>query len=308
MPHRIELIALGTGATLPTPERLMPSFLVKDSLGLRVLLDAGEGVQVRMSQAEVSPLAIDLIAITHEHGDHVNGLPGLLQSMQVNRREERLKVIAPPSITEALERAELGFPIEAVRLSGRGELLLREQSGDKVTIRWFPVCHTVEAYGFSLEWSFRPRVDAEKLSSLGLKPGAWLKKLFEEGRVRAGEVEVALEEVAESRGGQVKVTYTGDTAPCRSVVEEGRGARVLIHDSTFSSELAEEARERGHSTSEQAAEIAREAQAELLVLTHVSSRYRGPEERRLLLEARGVFRRTVLARDLMKLILSNHKL
>ncbi|MCS7107367.1 MAG: MBL fold metallo-hydrolase [Acidilobaceae archaeon] len=307
MPHRIELIALGTGATLPTPERFMPSFFLRDSFGLKILLDAGEGVQVRMSQAEISPLSIDVIAITHDHGDHVNGLPGLLQSMQVNRREERLKVIAPAAVAEALERVELGFPLEIVRLSGRGELLLREQGGDKVSIRWFPVCHTVEAYGFSLEWSFRPRVDAEKLSSLGLRPGAWLRKLFEEGKVRVGELEVTLEEVAEGQGGLVKVVYTGDTSPCRSVVEEGRGARVLIHDSTFSSELAEEARERGHSTSEQAAEVAKEAQAELLLLTHVSSRYRGLEERRLLLEARRVFYRTVLARDLMKLTLSNHK-
>ncbi|MCX8195889.1 MAG: MBL fold metallo-hydrolase [Acidilobaceae archaeon] len=307
MGYRVELLALGTGATLPTPERFLPSFFLRDSRGTGVLLDAGEGVQVRMAQAELSPTSVDVIAITHEHGDHVNGLPGLLQSMQVNRREQRLVIVAPGSVAEALEGAELGFTLHVVRASGRGEIEVWEHGGDRLTLRWFPVCHTVEAYGFSLQWSFRPRVDLGKLSSLGLKPGAWVKRLLEEGRASVEGVEVRLEDVAERGGGSIKVVYTGDTAPCSSVVEEARGARVLIHDSTFSSELSEEARERGHSTSEQAAEVAREAGVDLLLLTHVSLRYRGLEVRRLLQEARRVYNKSILARDLMKFILSNQK-
>ncbi|MFN4046742.1 MAG: MBL fold metallo-hydrolase, partial [Acidilobaceae archaeon] len=98
MKHRVEIVMLGTGATIPTRERLTPSILVRDWLGNRILLDAGEGAQLRLSQAGSSPSSIDLIAISHEHGDHVNGLPGLLQSMYIGGRRAPLTLIAPGSI------------------------------------------------------------------------------------------------------------------------------------------------------------------------------------------------------------------
>ncbi|MEM2421364.1 MAG: TAXI family TRAP transporter solute-binding subunit, partial [Acidilobaceae archaeon] len=97
--YHVEVIMLGTGATVPTSERLLPAILVRDTAGNRILLDTGEGAQVRLSQAGVSPTSIDLIAITHEHGDHVNGLPGLLQSMYINGRRKPLRIIAPTNIS-----------------------------------------------------------------------------------------------------------------------------------------------------------------------------------------------------------------
>jgi ribonuclease Z len=306
-----EITFLGTGATLPTTERFLPSILVRDRMGDVILLDVGEGAQFRLAQLNVSPSSIDVIAITHEHGDHVNGLPGLLQSMYVSGRSRKLTIVAPASVAQFISEVlagedRLGFKVDVVIARGRGSLEVGRSSGDTLTLAWFPVCHTVEAYGYTLEWRLRPRVSLERVEALGLKPGPWIRDLIERGEVRVGDVRVKLEDVVEARGVTVKLSYTGDTAPCEVYVESIRGSRILIHDSTFHSELESEAASRGHSTSRDAALKAREAGVELLALTHISSRYRGFEARRLLEEARGVFPNTILARDLLRVTLGAH--
>ncbi len=307
-----EIVFLGTGATMPTLERFPPSILVRDRMGNVILLDSGEGVQFRLAQLGISPSYIDVIAITHEHGDHVNGLPGLLQSMYVSGRSRSLTIVAPASVawfvSEALEAREekLGFKVNVVIAKNKGSLGVSGSSGDTLTLKWFPVCHTVEAYGYALEWKLRPRISLERVEALGLKPGPWVKDLIERGEVVVGDVRVKLEDVLEKSEVVVKLSYTGDTAPCDEYVESVRGSRLLIHDSTFHSELASEAAGRGHSTSRDAAFKALEADVELLALTHVSSRYRGFEARKLLEEARMVFPKVVLARDLMRVVLGAH--
>jgi len=305
-----EVSLLGTGATIPTPERFLPAILVRDRMGGTILLDSGEGAQLRLAQLGVSPASIDVIAITHEHGDHVNGLPGLLQSMYVGGRSRGLTIIAPSSIawfvSEALEAKEdrLGFKVDVIVARGRGSLEVRRASGDILTLRWFPVCHTVEAYGYTLEWRLRPRISLERFEALNIKPGPWLRDLLERGEATVEGVKVKLEDVVRRSEVTVKLSYTGDTAPCNDYVEDIRGSRVLVHDSTFHSELEAEARSKGHSTSKDAAVKALEAGAELLVLTHVSSRYRGFEARRLVEEARRVFPKTVLSKDMMRIAIS----
>jgi len=304
-----EVVFLGTGATVPTLERFLPGILVRDRIGDAILLDSGEGVQLRLAQLGVSPSSIDVIAVTHEHGDHVNGLPGLLQSMYVGGRSRGLTIVAPASIawfvSEALEAKEdrLGFKVDVIVAKGRGSLEVNRASGDTLTLYWFPVCHTVEAYGYSLEWKLRPRISLEKFEALGVKPGPWLRDLLERGEASLESIRVKLEDVIGRSGVTVKISYTGDTSPCDDYVESIRGSRVLIHDSTFHSELEVEARGKGHSTSKEAAEKALEAGAKLLVLTHISSRYRGFEARRLLEESRKVFSNTLLSRDLMRVTL-----
>jgi len=301
-----EVVFLGTGATIPTSERFLPSILVRDRMGNAILLDSGEGTQFRLAQLGVSPSSIDLVAITHEHGDHVNGLPGLLQSMYVGGRSRELLLVAPASVASFVENVletrggRLGFRVDVIIVKGRGSFEVRSSSNDILTLNWFPVCHTVEAYGYALEWKLRPRISFEKLESLGLKPGPWVRDLLRKGEVEVGGMRVKLEDVASDGWMEVKLSYTGDTTPCNGYVEDIRGSRVLVHDSTFHSELEEEAKDKGHSTSKQAALRALEAGVELLILTHVSSRYRGFEVRRLLDEARRIFPNTLLSRDLMK--------
>lgn len=309
---RVEIVMLGTSAAIPTDERMGPSILVKDGWGNHILLDAGEGSQIRLSQIGVSPNSIDVIAITHEHGDHINGLPGLLQSMEIGGRKKPLLIIAPESLVEIFSSIEpsetYDFEVRFLKIDDKGETILREHSsGDRLIIKWFPVCHTIEAYGYRLEWIFRPRIDVEKVRALGLKPGPWIRELLEMDSVLVGGREISIDSLTRGSPNPISIVYTGDTAPCSTVIEAAKLTRVLIHESTFSSELREEAIQNGHSTARDAAEAARESGAEMLVMTHISNRYRGQEARRLLLEALQVFDRSVLARDLMRIAVSTEK-
>ena len=160
----VRLTVLGSGGGAPTPERWLPAFYVEDWMGVGVLLDAGEGAQLRLAQAGRSVNDIDFILVTHAHGDHVNGLPGLLQSMYMNDRSRPLRIYAPRAVAEFVEDTlevggyRLGFEVEVVRVAGRGSARLASRGGDELVLHWFPVCHTVEAYGFKLEWRLRPRL------------------------------------------------------------------------------------------------------------------------------------------------------
>jgi ribonuclease Z len=277
-------------------------------MGHGILLDAGEGAQLRLVETGFSVNDVDVIALTHSHGDHINGLPGLLQSMYMNSRRKPLTIFADrltaEFIREALEVGyrDLGFEINLIEISGEGEYVVSRKGGDLLVVKWFPVCHTIEAYGFTVEWRLRARVDLEKLRSMGLEPGPWISELLARGEVDYRGVRVKLDDIS-SGSGSTRIVYTGDTRPCRTVVNSARGARLLIHDSTFDSSLADEAAERGHSTSLDSASVAYEAGVDTLVLAHISPRYRD-YPRIIVDEARRVFPRSIMAWDKMRLRLT----
>lgn len=299
---RVTATIVGSGGSVPTRERRAPAIAVRDWTGYHILLDAGEGVQTALHLAGMSPSSLDLVAVTHSHGDHVNGLPGLLQSMYVNDRERPLKLVAPPGVIEfvydVLEATEtrLGFRVEAVEARGHGSYTAWTRGGDRLEVKWVPSCHTRESVSFILEWRLRPRLDTSRLKRMGLEPGPWVRRLLEEGEARVGDRVVRLVDVALEQE-PVRVVYTGDTSPCPTVLKASRGADVLFHDSTYSSSRRLEAHERGHSTSLDAALLARRAGVRLLVLVHVSARYSGWEALELLREARRIHGSTLLAWD-----------
>lgn len=305
MPY-VEVTVLGSGGVMPTSERLTSSFLVYDWRGYTVLLDAGEGAQIHLHKSPRSVHDIDLILVTHEHGDHINGLAGLLQSMSVTRREKPLTIAGPESVVdfarETLEATSgrLGFQVNYLTLEGEGSLLLYEVGGDKLLAKWAPACHTTESLAYRLEWRPRPRIRVEALKSIGIRPGPWISELLRDGEAKIGGVRVRLEDVVVPAKG-ASITYTGDTAPCESIIELARESTLLIHDSTYSSELEDEAFSRGHSTAEHAALVAGEAGVESLLLFHVSPRYRGYEAWRLYREALALFPKTMLSWDLQRI-------
>jgi len=290
------LVFLGTSAAVPTRGRGLPG-LAYVYRGRVVLLDAGEGTQERLQRCGLSPLRVEAVLVTHMHGDHVFGLPGLLQSMAMLGRREVLVVAGPRGLRGFLEAAARAtywlppYPLWVVEMSPGGRLVL--PSG--VIVEAFPVEHRVPALGFRLvEPRRKPRVDLEAARRLGLG-GPLL------GRLQRGET-VVLPDGRRVEPGEVlverpraAVVYTGDTAPTRSVVEAARGAAVLVHEATFTSDMEEEAHGQGHSTARDAALAAREAGVGLLVLTHFSARYEdaGP----LVDEARRFFPRVVAAVD-----------
>ncbi|MCE4601463.1 MAG: MBL fold metallo-hydrolase [Desulfurococcales archaeon] len=304
----INLVMLGSGGVMPTRERLTPSVLVYDWNGYTLLLDAGEGAQLRLHRTPRSVHDLDAIIVTHEHGDHVNGLAGLLQSMAVSRRRRPLSIIGPSTVVEfardLLEATStrLGFEISYVTLSGTGSMPLYRSGGDVLELKWAPSCHTNDSLAYRVEWRTRPRIDKSMLNALGLKPGPWIKELVERGSANVNGRRVKLEDIS-SHYFEASIVYTGDTAPCQPVIELSSNAVILLHEATYGSDMEDEAISRGHSTAEHAALVALEAGVRNLVLFHVSPRYRGRDARKLYLEAKRLFNRTVLSWDMMRVSL-----
>ena len=297
------LVFLGSSAAVPTRARGLPGIVVVYR-GSLVLLDAGEGTQARLVLAGLSPLKIAAILVTHLHGDHVFGLPGLLQSMAMLDRRGLLLVAGPPGLYGFLREVFRytawlpPFPLYVAELAPWERLRL--PNGFEATA--FPVDHgAVPALGYRLvEPPRRPRISLEKAKRLGLRPGPLFSRLQRGEPVVVDGRFIRPEEVVEEQP-RATIVYTGDTRPMESTVEAARGATVLIHDATFTSDMAREAHEQGHSTARDAAIVASRAGAKILVLYHISARYDDPEP--LLREARTYHPRVVVAEDLSSLVL-----
>jgi ribonuclease Z len=285
----LSLFFVGTAGSIPTARRGLPAVLVRRG-GDRILFDCGEGTQ-RQLVSSVGLLDLDEIFITHFHADHWLGLPGLLKTFDLRARERPLAVHGPPGLRE--------FLIGALRLAGRVrfELILVELEPGQIlerdgyAIAPVPGNHRGPVFGYALYEPARPGAfDPAQATALGLTPGP------EFGRVQRGETirGVRPEQVmGPSRAGR-KLVISGDTMPCETVRIAAHDADVLVHEATFAHDEADRAAETGHSTAEQAAALAREAEVRMLALTHFSMRY---PVRVLRDEARAVFPNTVLPRD-----------
>jgi len=279
---------LGTSAGMPTRERNVASVAV--TMDGRVLLfDCGEATQHQLMKSAVRFGAIEAIFITHLHGDHLFGLPGLLSSMSLNARRKPLALYGPAGIAAFMESLPLyhtAFDLEIHELAcGKGSQPVRVADGYAVDAA--PLVHSAPCYGFRIVEDDRPgEFDVARARALGLEPGpAW-------GELqRANDPRVC----GPSRPGR-RIVYVTDTRPCDAAIELARGADLLIHEATYASDMAVEAVERFHATSAEAAEVARAAGVARLILTHVSPRYTDPSA--LLEEGRAVFAQTELAEDL----------
>ena len=298
-------ILLGTGAAVPTDKRGVTSIYVK-LMGYNILIDAGEGTQFRLSKAGGSALTLDYIIITHMHGDHVLGLPGLLQSMSLHGRSKPLTILGPRGITDFIESInksllhEPRFEIKIIEYSSsKGSFTL----GSGINVVWFEVDHVPASYGIKIACSIKGKLDVNKLRELGIPPGPHLSKLQQGVAVKLNNGRlVTLILVLKAPPRTLSLVYSGDTRLCDNVIEASKNASILIHDSTFSHEDVEHARELGHSTNIEAAIAASRANVNLLVLTHFSAKYHDVDF--MAREARRLFPHTIAAEDFMTIILA----
>ena len=268
---------LGTSGAVPTTER-NPSAVMVNREGDRLLFDCGEGTQRQMMRFSTG-FAVDHLLVTHLHGDHVYGIPGLLETLDFNERTDPLTVHVPPGevgpmreLIGALGRRP-SFPLR-VREVGYGATVL---SGDGYEVRSFEVDHRASAVGYALvEDDRKGRFDRERAEELGVPVGPKFSKLHEGEAVELEDGTVVRPEqvVGDPRPGR-RVVYTGDTRPTERTVEVAAEADLLIHDATFADDRADRARATKHSTAREAAELAARAGVRRLALTHVSSRYAG---------------------------------
>ncbi|AIQ74802.1 MULTISPECIES: ribonuclease Z [Paenibacillus] len=299
----MDLYFLGTNAGVPTLQRNVTSVTLRLLEERRSIwmFDCGEGTQHQVLSSPIRLGKLEKLFITHLHGDHLFGLPGLLSSRGYQGGTAPLTVYGPPGLKAYLEislavsQSRIPYKIEIVEHTG-GTIF--EDDGFKVEAALLE--HRIDSYGYRVTEKDSPgSLNTELLKSYGLKPGPIYGKLKKGEDVVTDEgVRIcAADVVREPKRGRI-VTILGDTRPCSGALELSLNADLVVHEATFAHDLADMAYQYHHSTARQAAELAKEAKAGQLLLTHFSSRYSSHEELiPLLEEAELIFPETLLAEE-----------
>jgi ribonuclease Z len=289
-----ELVVLGTASQVPTRYRNHNGYLLRwDAHGL--LFDPGEGTQRQMIYADVSTSAITRILITHFHGDHCLGLAGMSQRISLDRVEHAVHVHYPASgqvFYERLRAASIFYDVATVVPHPIIESGIIH--GDReLELSTLPLDHGVDTWGYRLQEHDSRRMLPERLTETGVH-GPMVRELIRDGSIAVDGRVVRLEDVSEHKPGQ-SMAFVMDTRLCDNAFELARGVDMLVCESTFLSRDEDKAQAHGHLTAAQAATIAREAGARLLVLTHFSQRYNEVEP--FVEEASAIHDNVVAARD-----------
>lgn len=297
----MRIIFLGTSGGIPTPKRCLPAVCVLRD-GEMMLFDCGEGTQMRIIRCGIGFGRLTKIFITHIHGDHLSGLPGLIMTLNLLGHATPITVWGPPELGpffKSLERdirLRCKFPLEIKAI--HGGVFVKEED---YHVEAAPLDHSAPCWGLALQEKHRPgRFNLDKARELGIPEGP----LF--GKLQRGE-SITLDDgrsfsppdvLGQARPGR-RLVYITDTVYSPGLIPFCRGADLLIHEGMFTTEMESEARDRKHCTSAQAATIAAAAGVKALALTHISARYSDVSV--LGDEARAVFPNTIVARDLTEI-------
>ncbi len=294
----IEITFLGTGSMMPTKHRNHSAILLSYKTE-NILMDCGEGTQRQMRIAGVKPAKITRLLITHWHGDHVFGIPGLMSSMGADKAETKLIVYGPPGTKKYLENIWKSFACKdiiehEVHEVKKGTIY----ENDDFLIEAQPLKHSTPCIGFSFIEKDRRRIDLTKAKKYGLVEGPILGKIQKGEDVAFNGKKIKADDVSYIVPGK-KVSYIADTVPCEGAEALARNADLLISEGTHLDDIREKTERYMHLTVKQAALIASENNAQKLVITHLSKRYTSPTE--TLEEAKTYFPNSVVAEDFMKI-------
>lgn len=295
----MEIIFLGTSSAVPTLERNHPSIALR-AFAEVMLFDCGEGTQRQLIEAKISPMKITKIFITHFHGDHILGLGGLIQSLGFRGREKDLDIYGPKGLQRIINAIsnfgyfQINYNLNIHEIDD-GTIIETEE----YVVECAKVEHNIPSYAYSIREKKKPLFLRKKAEELGIPPGPLYGKLHKGEEVEfEGRIIKPEQVLGEAKKGK-KISYSGDTRPCEEMIRLARDSDILIHESTYEAEDHQRAVDNAHSTSVEAAEIAREANVNELVLTHISTRYTSDEN--ILSEAQKVFKNTKVAKDYMKI-------
>ena len=294
----VRIYFLGVGGGIPSLTRAPPAIAVSFH-GKVLLFDCGEGTQLQLRRAGLSPQRIREIFISHLHGDHVLGLPGLISTMIMLNRTKALNIYGPPGTKEFIEttmestHAHLDFPLEI------NDVLQGEISHQKLYfVSCLPAIHGVPAFSYVLKMANIPgKFDSNRAEQLGVPSGPLRKRLYQGEQIETpgGRIVKPLDVLGPPRKG-IRIVFSGDTAPNQELAKAAKNASLLIHDATFTMTHLENAIQYQHSTAAQAAEIAKSAQVSHLALIHISPRYASTEEHEK--EAQAIFPHCTAPNDL----------
>lgn len=280
----IDITLLGTSALLPLPDRAETAAQLVCG-GHSILFDCGEGTQMAARKAGVSLMKTDIIALTHYHGDHIFGLPGLLQTMHMLGRTEPLYIIGPGDIEKELAlllalTGWLPYELKLITLPVEGLELRKLIRGwpDGARLSSFPTEHRVVSQGYVFELHRAGKFQPERATALGVPVNQW--RFLQRGEtIQVGEQTILPEMVlGEPRKG-LKVVFTGDTASCETLEKASMGADLLLCEATYGeNKQAQLAADHGHMNFAQAGQLAAKAQVHRLWLMHYSQMVEDPEE------------------------------
>ena len=294
------LTFLGTSGSMPTPERGSSCVVIRKGREL-IMFDCGEGTQRQMVSAGIGFQRNMNILISHMHGDHILGIPGLLQSMSLLKREKELNIYGPIGLAQFIKAftESIGgptFPVIIHEINESG--VIHENTNYKLVA--VKAKHREVAWSFGFIESKRPgKFYPYKARKLGIPVGPNWKKLQKGESIVFDGRKIDPDMVTDPPRPGRTIVYSGDTSPNTELKKLARGADILVHEATFLDEMTQRAEQDGHSTAYQAANLAKEAEVDLLILTHISPRYSDPIM--VVDEAKQIFDRVLVAEDLMQI-------
>jgi len=306
----IDITLLGTSALLPIPQRGTTAAALT-CCGHTILFDCGEGTQIAARRYSVSLLKTDIIALTHYHGDHFFGLPGLLQTVNMGRTEP-LYIVGPTGLEEAMEPILklvgpteyeirlLTMPEEGIRLCE----LIKGWPGE-ARLSAFKTEHRIPSQGYAFSLGRLGKFQVQKAIELGIPVDCW--GILQHGKnVQVGDMTFSPEQVMNEPRRGLKFVFSGDTTVCDSLIQAASEADILICEATYGeNEQAQLAAEHGHMTFAQAAQVAASARARCLWLAHYSQIVEEPEI--YLPISKAIFENTVCGTDGMSVTLKFEK-
>jgi ribonuclease Z len=293
----MQVTFLGTSSMVPTKKRNHTSILISHGAN-GILMDCGEGTQRQLKLAGIKPTHVKKILITHWHGDHVLGLPGLIQTLAASDYSSKLEIYGPKGTKERFEHMFKAFVFDK-----NIELSIKEISsgvffkGSDFSLECLPLEHNIETLGYNFIENDRRRINVKFAKKLGIPDGPLLGKLQDGKSIEFKGKKITSKEATYIVKGK-KVSFVPDTQYCNNAIKLAKDSDLLICESTYTSKLKDKAKEYFHLTAKQAGLIANEANTKKLILTHFSARYKNTLE--VVEDARSVFDDVVCAEDLMK--------
>jgi ribonuclease Z len=289
----ISLTFLGTSSTFPSAER-NPTSILLEYKEENILIDCGEGTQRQFRKAKLNPNKVTRILITHWHGDHVLGIPGLLQTLSFSEHSKTIFIYGPKGTKEFMRNI-----LNIFAFQGRYNIKVEEVEGkffenDDFYLEAEKMSHGVPCNAYSFVKKGKIRIDKKKLEKTKLK-GPILKKLKEGKDVIYNGKKYLAKNLTYGEDSK-KISFVFDTSFNKNMIPFVKNSDLLVCESTFGAELEDKAEEYRHLNVNHTAEIAKKSKSKKLVLTHISQRY-SKNPKKILDSAKKIFKNSVLAND-----------
>ncbi|WP_431804923.1 ribonuclease Z [Halobacillus andaensis] len=293
---------LGTGSGVPSKERNVSSLVLRllEKSGRTWVFDCGEATQHQILSTNIRPRKIEKIFITHLHGDHIYGLPGLLSSRSFQGGEAPVTVYGPTGLKDYIE---VSLKVSGTRL--KYPLYIEEvEEGflfedEAYEVKAIKLQHGLESYGYLIKEKDKlGELLPSRLTELGIQPGPIYQKIKEQETTTLDNGQVINREdvIGPPKKGK-QIAILGDTRYLPNLKEKLKNVDLLVHEATFAGEEEAMAHDYFHSTVKQAARLALQSDVKELILTHISSRYHGEAVKQLEQEAKTIFKNTTIAFD-----------